>query len=76
MIPCAAEQPEEATEEEGGEGEGMKTVTLRTAPNDPRFPTSNQARHCYVRYNEVRAKRVCHSSPAAHQGSSWRPLEW
>eukprot|EP00232_Nephroselmis_pyriformis_P031147 CAMPEP_0182864306 /NCGR_PEP_ID=MMETSP0034_2-20130328/7101_1 /TAXON_ID=156128 /ORGANISM="Nephroselmis pyriformis, Strain CCMP717" /LENGTH=108 /DNA_ID=CAMNT_0024996561 /DNA_START=19 /DNA_END=345 /DNA_ORIENTATION=+ len=23
-----------------------------TAPLDPRFPTQNQARHCYTRYNE------------------------
>jgi hypothetical protein len=23
-----------------------------TAPYDPRFPATNQARHCFVRYNE------------------------
>lgn len=26
--------------------------TIVTAPEDPRFPATNQARHCFVRYNE------------------------
>ncbi|KAI3430795.1 hypothetical protein D9Q98_009207 [Chlorella vulgaris] len=30
----------------------MGEVTLRTAPQDARFPTANQARRCYVAYNE------------------------
>ncbi|MEW5304698.1 MAG: hypothetical protein WDW36_007291 [Sanguina aurantia] len=25
---------------------------LMTAPYDPRFPNRNQARHCFVRFNE------------------------
>jgi hypothetical protein len=25
---------------------------LVTAPYDPRFPNTNQARHCFIRYNE------------------------
>jgi cytochrome c oxidase subunit 6b len=28
------------------------TIELRTAPSDFRFPTTNQTRHCYVRYLE------------------------
>ncbi|KAM0930746.1 hypothetical protein ACQ4PT_000778 [Festuca glaucescens] len=28
------------------------TIELRTAPCDFRFPTTNQTRHCYVRYLE------------------------
>jgi cytochrome c oxidase subunit 6b len=23
-----------------------------TAPYDPRFPNTNQSRHCFIRYNE------------------------
>lgn len=25
---------------------------LKTTPFDPRFPQTNQAKHCYTRYNE------------------------
>jgi hypothetical protein len=25
---------------------------VRTSPYDPRFPSTNQARNCYTRYNE------------------------
>jgi len=27
-------------------------VELKTTPFDPRFPQTNQAKHCYTRYNE------------------------
>ena len=27
-------------------------VVVATAPHDPRFPSTNQARHCYTRFNE------------------------
>ncbi|EIE22321.1 cytochrome c oxidase subunit H, partial [Coccomyxa subellipsoidea C-169] len=27
-------------------------IELKTASHDPRFPSTNQARHCYTRYNE------------------------
>ena len=27
-------------------------VVIQTAPHDPRFPSTNQARHCYTRFNE------------------------
>ena len=27
-------------------------VQVVTAPYDPRFPNRNQARHCFVRFNE------------------------
>eukprot|EP00884_Botryococcus_braunii_P023131 jgi/Botrbrau1/9501/Bobra.0252s0116.1 len=36
-------------EEEGG---GVVDITLETEKYDPRFPNTNQARHCYTRYNE------------------------
>jgi len=31
-----------------GEGE----IKLRTSPEDARFPNTNQAQHCWTRYNE------------------------
>ena len=46
---AVAEEPEEEEEEEE---EPEIEVKLETAPHDPRFPTTNQARHCYTRYNE------------------------
>ena len=27
-------------------------IKLRTSPEDPRFPNTNQAQHCWTRYNE------------------------
>ncbi|WZN61370.1 subunit VIb of cytochrome c oxidase [Chloropicon roscoffensis] len=44
----AAVEEEEAEEEE----EPQVEVKLGTAPYDSRFTTTNQARHCYTRYNE------------------------
>ncbi len=29
-----------------------RCLQLITAPYDPRFPNRNQARHCFVRFNE------------------------
>eukprot|EP00243_Klebsormidium_subtile_P012428 TRINITY_DN757_c0_g1_i2.p2 TRINITY_DN757_c0_g1~~TRINITY_DN757_c0_g1_i2.p2 ORF type:complete len:127 (+),score=20.99 TRINITY_DN757_c0_g1_i2:320-700(+) len=48
---ATAEQAEEPEEEE----EEKKKITLddiKTAPMDYRFPTTNQAKHCFTRYNE------------------------
>ncbi|KAK9861086.1 hypothetical protein WJX84_003553 [Apatococcus fuscideae] len=53
-------EPEpEPEEEEGGEGEGDEEeedkppeVKVESTPFDVRFPGTNQARHCYTRYNE------------------------
>ncbi|QDZ17697.1 subunit H of cytochrome c oxidase [Chloropicon primus] len=42
----------EAQEEEAEEEEPAVEVKLGTTPYDPRFTTTNQARHCYTRYNE------------------------
>uniref|UniRef100_A0A7R9V159 Uncharacterized protein n=1 Tax=Chlamydomonas euryale TaxID=1486919 RepID=A0A7R9V159_9CHLO len=39
----------------GAEGEKIAELmepSMDTAPYDPRFPNRNQARHCFVRYNE------------------------
>lgn len=30
-----------------------KQITVDTARIDPRFPATNQARHCFVKYNEA-----------------------
>jgi hypothetical protein len=27
-------------------------LQISTAPYDPRFPSTNQNRHCFIRYNE------------------------
>eukprot|EP00775_Hariotina_reticulata_P010868 gene10869-11022_t len=32
--------------------EGAIVPEVVTAPYDPRFPTTNQSRHCFIRYNE------------------------
>lgn len=62
----AGEQPadgEEAEPVEEPETDGKRKLTeddIKTAPMDFRFPTTNQARHCFTRYIEyhkcVRAK--------------------
>jgi cytochrome c oxidase subunit 6b len=39
----------------GDDGEKLADLlepSMETAPYDPRFPNRNQARHCFVRYNE------------------------
>jgi hypothetical protein len=30
----------------------LQVDAIKTAPMDYRFPTTNQAKHCYTRYNE------------------------
>lgn len=35
------------------EAEPEKEIVIDTAPIDPRFPATNQARHCFVKYNEA-----------------------
>ncbi|GJQ12778.1 hypothetical protein GpartN1_g4569.t1 [Galdieria partita] len=39
---------------EEGENENME-IKLETAPHDPRFQTTNQAKHCWSRYIEYHA---------------------
>eukprot|EP00228_Micromonas_bravo_P001801 CAMPEP_0203001048 /NCGR_PEP_ID=MMETSP1401-20130829/295_1 /ASSEMBLY_ACC=CAM_ASM_000894 /TAXON_ID=38833 /ORGANISM="Micromonas pusilla, Strain CCAC1681" /LENGTH=109 /DNA_ID=CAMNT_0049742501 /DNA_START=20 /DNA_END=349 /DNA_ORIENTATION=+ len=34
------------------EEESAADIKIETAPFDPRFPQTNQAKHCYTRYNE------------------------
>merc|ERR1712157_620731 len=46
------EEPTEEVPAEEEEEEAAVEIKLETAPFDPRFPTTNQARHCYTRYNE------------------------
>ncbi|KAG0583926.1 hypothetical protein KC19_3G172300 [Ceratodon purpureus] len=46
------EETEEAPEEEEEEKPKITVDDIKTAPMDFRFPTTNQAKHCYTRYNE------------------------
>lgn len=62
-----AESAEAAEGEEGEGGEDAEEeepkmeVVVATAPHDPRFPSTNQARHCYTRYNEFYRRHPCAS---------------
>merc|ERR1712086_947014 len=48
-----AEPVEEVqVEEPAAEEEAAAEIKIETAPFDPRFPQTNQAKHCYTRYNE------------------------
>ncbi|KAG2497078.1 hypothetical protein HYH03_005073 [Edaphochlamys debaryana] len=47
-----AELVEKVAGENGEKLEGLLEPELITAPYDPRFPNRNQARHCFVRFNE------------------------
>ncbi|XP_024364646.1 cytochrome c oxidase subunit 6b-1 [Physcomitrium patens] len=47
---AATEETEEAAEEE--EKPKITVDDIKTAPMDFRFPTTNQAKHCFTRYNE------------------------
>ncbi|KAG7667365.1 hypothetical protein Ndes2526B_g04122 [Nannochloris sp. 'desiccata'] len=44
---------EVAIEPEVEEVEETRTIVIDTAPIDPRFPATNQARNCFVKYNEA-----------------------
>jgi len=67
---------------EGPEGEGLIVQEIVTAPYDPRFPATNQARHCFIRYNEYykclyergREDERCKFYSRAYQ--SLCPQEW
>ncbi|CAL8471171.1 g10713 [Coccomyxa elongata] len=53
--PAEQEDSEEPAADEGDEEEKAEPapeIVIRTAPYDPRFPSTNQARNCYTRYNE------------------------
>lgn len=47
-----ASEEEEQEEEEDVEEDKPPEVVVQTAPYDRRFVTTNQARHCYTRYQE------------------------
>jgi len=50
----ASDAPADAVEEvEAQEDELPVEIVVETAPIDPRFPATNQARHCFVKYNEA-----------------------
>lgn len=45
-------EADEEGEEEEQEEEKAPEIKVETTPNDRRFVTTNQARHCYTRYQE------------------------
>ncbi|KAK9806378.1 hypothetical protein WJX72_012189 [[Myrmecia] bisecta] len=45
-------EEETVEEQEPEEEEAEAVVEVKSAPYDVRFPSTNQARHCYTRYNE------------------------
>lgn len=45
-------EPEEEPKEEEEDKKQITVDDIKTAPMDWRFPTTNQARHCFTRYNE------------------------
>ncbi len=48
---------------------------VKTSPFDPRFPTTNQAKNCYTRYNEFHkcAAAAAARAPRKHSRQSFRP---
>mmetsp|Transcript_10029 Transcript_10029/g.45666 ORF Transcript_10029/g.45666 Transcript_10029/m.45666 type:complete len:118 (-) Transcript_10029:93-446(-) len=44
-VPVPEPEPEPVVE-------AAAEIKIETAPFDPRFPQTNQAKHCYTRYNE------------------------
>mmetsp|Transcript_384 Transcript_384/g.984 ORF Transcript_384/g.984 Transcript_384/m.984 type:complete len:120 (+) Transcript_384:112-471(+) len=74
--PAAVEPELEAVTEE------PVMVEVKTPPPDLRFPTTNQARHCYTRYNEyhkcVKEKGEGSDDCTFYQKAYWSlcPNEW
>ncbi|XP_043716375.1 cytochrome c oxidase subunit 6b-3-like [Telopea speciosissima] len=60
----------------------IKVVELKTAPNDVRFPCTNQTRHCYARYIEYHkcARAKGGNTPECEKFASYYrslcPEEW
>jgi cytochrome c oxidase subunit 6b len=58
------------------------TITVRTAPRDKRFPTTNQTKHCWARYLEFHAcsKVKGDDDPECEKFKRWYnslcPVEW
>ncbi|CAD7704472.1 unnamed protein product [Ostreobium quekettii] len=70
-----------AGEDDAGEdGEGKPEIKIWTAPVDRRFPSVNQARTCYTRYNEYykcaaeKSEEQCTFYKKCYQ--SLCPIEW
>ena len=51
-VDVTVDAPEDAVEE-AEEDDQRAEIVVQTAPIDPRFPATNQARHCFVKYNEA-----------------------
>ncbi len=82
MQAPAAEAPaaEEAAAEEAAAEEAApaRVVVVDTAPLDARFPTTNQARHCFVKYSEAH-KCLAEGGDCARLVRDYRsicPQEW
>ncbi|KAK3248622.1 cytochrome c oxidase subunit 6B2 [Cymbomonas tetramitiformis] len=71
-----AEAEPEPVEEEAEEEIEIK---IGTAKFDPRFPTTNQAKHCYTRYNEFHKCEAEAGADCEKFGKAYRsicPQEW
>lgn len=70
---------EELPEEEE---EAAREIVVETAAIDPRFPATNQARHCFVKYNEAHKCFAEHGEEATECAKLARdyrtmcPVEW
>lgn len=52
LAPASVEQEVEQQVEQVDDEQPVEIV-VETAPIDARFPATNQARHCFVKYNEA-----------------------
>lgn len=63
-------------------GPSLVPFQIGTTPHDFRFPVTNQARHCFVKYNEAHkcfAEKGADNEECARRASAYRsicPTEW
>lgn len=73
---------EDDDHEEEVDSRSKKMIELHTAPIDPRFPSPNAARYCFVAYNEYHKcvkEQGEESSECAYYARTYRslcPVEW
>eukprot|EP00238_Polyblepharides_amylifera_P007773 CAMPEP_0196599482 /NCGR_PEP_ID=MMETSP1081-20130531/94877_1 /TAXON_ID=36882 /ORGANISM="Pyramimonas amylifera, Strain CCMP720" /LENGTH=77 /DNA_ID=CAMNT_0041925255 /DNA_START=808 /DNA_END=1041 /DNA_ORIENTATION=- len=54
-------------------------IKVETAPFDPRFVTTNQAKHCYTRFNEYHKCVAENGADCEKYAKAYRslcPMEW
>ncbi|KAF3781953.1 Cytochrome c oxidase subunit 6b-1 [Nymphaea thermarum] len=83
QAPCPSHEPGSIKEAPVTPGPPtIREVDLVTAPADPRFPTTNQTRHCYTRYIEyhkciqAKGKGAPECEKFARYYRSLCPSEW